>query len=316
MPPTMRATVRSTLITALTKHGSFSHSPRACCWHTRGNKAHKARPHSLRGQRRSVDTTPLRRAAFPILCVRGRRSACRRNASSSINFQSCRTCCAVGSSSPCARPPAPTQRCARCPRASHEGMTPHATKPSGKRCRLAWEVCRSTMHLMPGRSPQCSADSGTAPGSVAGRAASDASPRARLRAQCWRAVQAGLPLPNVAHVVGGGAPTPARRRRAGALAVWLADARDAYSQHTLLWAPGSSPGGPIVERAWVRLAREAMGADGQVVPQQWLAKTSRSSGWPTPPPSMSERGTGASPHSRIRETRSPAQPLTEPFCGS
>ena len=29
----------------------------------------------------------------------------------------------------------------------------------------------------------------------------------------------------------------------------------------------------IVERAWVRVAREAMGSEGQVVPQQWLAHT-------------------------------------------
>ena len=29
----------------------------------------------------------------------------------------------------------------------------------------------------------------------------------------------------------------------------------------------------IVERAWVRAAREAVGADGQVVPPQWLAHT-------------------------------------------
>ena len=29
----------------------------------------------------------------------------------------------------------------------------------------------------------------------------------------------------------------------------------------------------LVERAWVRVAREAMGPEGQVVPQQWLAHT-------------------------------------------
>ena len=29
----------------------------------------------------------------------------------------------------------------------------------------------------------------------------------------------------------------------------------------------------LVERAWVRVAREAQGAEGQVVPQQWLART-------------------------------------------
>ena len=29
----------------------------------------------------------------------------------------------------------------------------------------------------------------------------------------------------------------------------------------------------ILERAWVRVAREAVGADGQVIPQQWLAHT-------------------------------------------
>ena len=28
-----------------------------------------------------------------------------------------------------------------------------------------------------------------------------------------------------------------------------------------------------MERAWVRVAREAMGSEGQVVPQQWLAHT-------------------------------------------
>ena len=30
----------------------------------------------------------------------------------------------------------------------------------------------------------------------------------------------------------------------------------------------------IIERAWVRVARETVGADGQVVPQQWLSNTS------------------------------------------
>ena len=29
----------------------------------------------------------------------------------------------------------------------------------------------------------------------------------------------------------------------------------------------------LVERAWVRVAREAVGSEGQVVPQQWLAHT-------------------------------------------
>ena len=29
----------------------------------------------------------------------------------------------------------------------------------------------------------------------------------------------------------------------------------------------------IVEHTWVRVAREALGADGQVIPQQWLAHT-------------------------------------------
>ena len=29
----------------------------------------------------------------------------------------------------------------------------------------------------------------------------------------------------------------------------------------------------IVERAWVRVAREAVGSDGQVIPQQWLVRT-------------------------------------------
>ena len=38
----------------------------------------------------------------------------------------------------------------------------------------------------------------------------------------------------------------------------------------------------IVERAWVRVAREAVGPEGQVVPQQWLAHTTAPRR-PTPP---------------------------------
>ena len=34
----------------------------------------------------------------------------------------------------------------------------------------------------------------------------------------------------------------------------------------------------IVERAWVRVAREALSAEGQVVPQQWLARTTAPEG--------------------------------------
>ena len=36
----------------------------------------------------------------------------------------------------------------------------------------------------------------------------------------------------------------------------------------------------VVERAWVRVAHEAVGAEGQVVPQQWLAHTT-ATGVPT-----------------------------------
>ncbi|OLP92281.1 hypothetical protein AK812_SmicGene25916 [Symbiodinium microadriaticum] len=41
--------------------------------------------------------------------------------------------------------------------------------------------------------------------------------------------------------------------------------------HSRARAQDSSPGAKIVERAWVRVVREAVGSEGQVVPQQWLA---------------------------------------------
>ena len=43
---------------------------------------------------------------------------------------------------------------------------------------------------------------------------------------------------------------------------------DAFGDHAL-----ASRRAKIVERAWVRVAREAVGPEGQVVPQQWLAHT-------------------------------------------
>ena len=44
---------------------------------------------------------------------------------------------------------------------------------------------------------------------------------------------------------------------------------DRFGDHALLLARRAK----IVERAWVQVAREAVGSEGQVVPQQWLANT-------------------------------------------
>ena len=50
---------------------------------------------------------------------------------------------------------------------------------------------------------------------------------------------------------------------------------DAFGDHTLACPRTglSARRAKILERAWVRVARKAVGADGQVVPQQWLAHT-------------------------------------------
>ena len=50
---------------------------------------------------------------------------------------------------------------------------------------------------------------------------------------------------------------------------------DAFGDHTLACPRTGllARKAKILERAWVRVAREAVGADGQVVPQQWLAHT-------------------------------------------
>ena len=113
---------------------------------------------------------------------------------------------------------------------------------------------------------------------------------------------------HLAHPIAEGTSIPCRRRRASGLATWLADARVADTQcycqpchpaprHSCVprqglrpvhgLRPPTEPGttllhadmqlvarrARIVEHAWVRVAHEALGADGQVIPQQWLAHT-------------------------------------------
>ena len=48
---------------------------------------------------------------------------------------------------------------------------------------------------------------------------------------------------------------------------------DPYGDHALACPRSGALArrAPLVERAWVRVAREAVGADGRVVPQQWIA---------------------------------------------
>ena len=64
--------------------------------------------------------------------------------------------------------------------------------------------------------------------------------------------------------------------RCGAHGHGCGAAVDAYGDHhaacprTGLLARRAKP----LEHAWVRIAREAVGPEGQVVPQQWLARTS------------------------------------------
>ena len=55
----------------------------------------------------------------------------------------------------------------------------------------------------------------------------------------------------------------------------------------------------LVERAWVRVAKKAMGAEGQVVPQQWPS---------TPPPPASEQKTDAGSTSSCMARRAMAGP--------
>ena len=67
-------------------------------------------------------------------------------------------------------------------------------------------------------------------------------------------------------------PLPVAPHRCGAHAHVCGAAVDAYGDHhtacprTGLLARRAKP----VEHAWVRIAREAVGPEGQVVPQQWL----------------------------------------------
>ena len=50
---------------------------------------------------------------------------------------------------------------------------------------------------------------------------------------------------------------------------------DPYGDHALAYPRTGllARRAKVVERAWVRVAREAVGAEGQVVPQQWFAHT-------------------------------------------
>ena len=71
-------------------------------------------------------------------------------------------------------------------------------------------------------------------------------------------------------------PLPVAPRRCGAHGHGCGAAVDAYGDHhaacprTGLLARRAKP----LEHAWARFAREAVGPEGQVVPQQWLARTS------------------------------------------
>ena len=71
-------------------------------------------------------------------------------------------------------------------------------------------------------------------------------------------------------------PLPVAPHRCGAHGHGSGAVVDAYGDHhaacprTGLLARRAKP----LEHAWVRIAREAVGPEGQVVPQQWLARTS------------------------------------------
>ena len=58
------------------------------------------------------------------------------------------------------------------------------------------------------------------------------------------------------------------RRTRRALVDQFGDHRAACARSGLL-----AKRAPTLERAWVRVAREAVAAEGRVVPQQWLAQT-------------------------------------------
>ena len=75
-------------------------------------------------------------------------------------------------------------------------------------------------------------------------------------------------------------PLPVAPHRCGAHGHGCGADVDAYGDHqaacprTRLLARRAKP----LEHAWVRIAREAVGPEGQIVPQQWLSRTSAPGG--------------------------------------
>ena len=67
-------------------------------------------------------------------------------------------------------------------------------------------------------------------------------------------------------------PLPITARRCGSPGCGNVDAYDAYGNHSLACPRTGllARRAKVVERAWVRVAREAVGPEGHVVPQQWL----------------------------------------------
>ena len=70
-------------------------------------------------------------------------------------------------------------------------------------------------------------------------------------------------------------PLPIAPNRCGGEGPGCGGVADAFGDHALACPRAGllARRAKVVERAWVRVAREAVGPEGQVVPQQWLAHT-------------------------------------------
>ena len=70
-------------------------------------------------------------------------------------------------------------------------------------------------------------------------------------------------------------PLPIAPNRCGGEGPGCGGVADAFGDHALACPRNGllARRAKVVERAWVRVAREAVGPEGQVVPQQWLAHT-------------------------------------------
>ena len=130
---------------------------------------------------------------------------------------------------------------------------------------------------LPGRTPWCPCATGCLSGPTGTR--SSWKQKGAMQRAYKRRLRPGRPcravdrLSHAARGPGGPGRTGGGRDKCGRAATRLAMPCDADSNQILSRTGLLARRANVVKRAWVRVPREAVGPEGQVVPQQWLAHT-------------------------------------------